>query len=91
MNLEGLWRRAKEREFKIWAAENLLLVKIPLAEVNFKASFECREGRVVRNSEKERIQDLYCTEGKIPCCFLLKVGMRKVLPSEDEPRDLEGT
>ena len=28
---------------------------------------------------------------RLPCCFILKVGMRKVLSSEEDRRDLEGT
>ena len=48
---------------KICAAENLLLVKIPLA-----LRLVLNEGRegLGRNSEKERIPDLYCTESKTP-------------------------
>ena len=43
-------------------------------------------------SERKRFSDL-CSrkaEGTTPLCFLLKVGMRKVLSSEEERRDLEG-
>ena len=29
-------------------------------------------------------------KARLPCCFLLKVGMREVLSSEEEHRDLEG-
>ena len=46
-----------ERELKICAAENLLLVKILFEEVRFKASFEGREGRAEAESEVKRILD----------------------------------
>ena len=46
-----------ERELKICAAENLLLVKILFEEVRFKASFEGREGRAEAESEMKRILD----------------------------------
>ena len=57
------------------------------------ASFEGREGRAVTESERKRIPDLDSREAKArpPCCFLLKKGMRKILSSEEERRDLEGT
>ena len=47
--------REREREFKICAAEKLLLVKILFAEASFKASFECREGRAVTDSERKTV------------------------------------
>ena len=48
----------KEREIKICAAENLLLVKIPFKGVSFKARFEGREGSAVTESERKRIPGL---------------------------------
>ena len=49
----------REREFKICAAENwLLLIKILSEEVSFKAGFEGREGRAMTESEMKRIPDL---------------------------------
>ena len=77
----------------ICAAEKPLLVKILFEEVSFKASFEGREGRAVTESERKRIPDL--DSRKVKCTsttlFLLKKGMRKVLSSEKEHRDLERT
>ena len=52
------------REFKICAAENVILDKVLLEEVNFKASFEDREGRTVTESKRKRIPDLGSREGK---------------------------
>ena len=54
----------REREFKICAAEKMLLVKILFEEESFKASFEGREGRAVTESEKKRISDLGSREAK---------------------------
>ena len=52
------------REFKICAAETLLLVKILFEEVGFKASFEGREGRAVKESKRKRIPDTCSREAK---------------------------
>ena len=55
----------RESEFKICtAAEKLLLFKILFEEVNFKASFEDREGRTATESKRKRIPDLGSREGK---------------------------
>ena len=43
----------RERDFKICAMRNLLLVKLLFEEVRFKASFEGREGRAVTESERK--------------------------------------
>ena len=68
-------------------------------EVRFKASVEGTEGMAVTESERKRIPDLCCREAKgtttmlflFVCCLFLKKGMRKILSSEEEHRDLEGT
>ena len=74
-----------ERNFKICAAETLLLVKVLFEEVRFKASFDGREERAVTEREMKRIPKLCCGEAEG------KVGIRKGLSSEDERRNLEET
>ena len=62
-------------------------------EVCFKANFEGMEGRAVTERERKRIPNWAAEKQKArpKCRFLLKVWMRKVLSSEEERRDLEGT
>ena len=84
--------KLKEREFQICAAEKPLLVKILFEEVHFKASFEGGEGRAVTAKEREfQIWTAEKQKAQPPFCFLLKKGMQKILSSEEERRDLEGT
>ena len=75
--------------------------------ISFKASFKGRVGRAVTKSKRKRIPDLDRKEAKSTttmlfsfekvrksvnwCLTLLKKGMRKVLSSEEECSDLEGT
>ena len=60
--------------------------------MSFPTSFHGRERRAVTESERERIPGLYSreTEGQTTC-FLFKVGIQKVLSSEEERRDLDRT
>ena len=48
----------RERIGDLRRREAILLVKMMLEEVCFKASFEGREGRAVAESERKRIPDL---------------------------------
>ena len=48
----------RERIGDLRRREAILLVKMMLEEVRFKASFEGREGRAVAESERKRIPDL---------------------------------
>ena len=60
-----LWEscdREWKREFKIWAAEELLQVKILFEEISLKVTFEGREGRAVTESERKKIPDLCSRE-----------------------------
>ena len=61
----------RKREFKICAAEKLLLVKILFEEVRFKASFEGREGRAVTESERQRSADLGGREAELGTATVL--------------------
>ena len=85
----------REREREICAPEKVLLVNILSEEVSFKGSFEGREGRAVTESERKRIPDLCCREAKgtttMPFSFEGGNAKRKVLSSEEERRNLEGT
>ena len=68
-NLKARARRAviknkREREFQIWAAVKVLLVKILFEEVSFKASFKGREEKAVVKSKRKRIQDLDSKKAK---------------------------
>ena len=71
----------REREREICAAEKLLLVKILLDEVSFKASLESTERRAVTEIERKRIPNMGNRDAKGTTTMLsiLKVGMRKVL------------
>ena len=71
--------KEQEREFQICATEKPLLVKILFEEVNFKASFEGREGRAVVESKRKSIPDLDSREarGTITMLFSFEEGDAK--------------
>ena len=57
-------KNKREREFQIWAAVKVLLVKILFEEVSFKACFEGKEGRGVMESKRKRIPNLCSRKAK---------------------------
>ena len=83
--------RDREEEFKICAEEKLLLVNMLFEEINFKATLGGKGCGGEQKEEKFPICAADKQKVRAPCCFLLKVGMRTVLSSEKERRDLEGT
>ena len=72
---EGLWRTTKGRELQVCAAEKQKAREKD--EINVPMALS-----VFRDGKKK---------ARPPCCFLLKVGIRKVMSWEEERRDLEGT
>ena len=76
------------------AAKKLFLIKTVFEEVGFKRGVEDRDRRAVKEVDNEwkRILDLCMRKQKArpTCSFRLKVGIRKVLSSEEERRYLEG-
>ena len=80
-----MWR-TKTREFKIFAADNLLLLKMLFYQVCFKASFEGQAGRAVTDGERkeENSRLNFVRQRSSAPCLLLLVKMRKILSAEEE-------
>ena len=79
--------KKRKREFRICAAEKLLLVKILFEEVSFKASLERREGRAVSESKRKSVPDFDGREAKGTTLMLFSF---KEGDAKEEHRDLEG-
>ena len=73
--IEELWWRMKRREFKIWAAENLLLVKVLFEawtmKVCFHAIFEGWEQRLLWGSKGREFQTVQQRSRIISLCLYL--------------------